>query len=179
METFTKFRPMIVDPRYQDRRRQRLNKLNIDEVDAPIAGLINDLCEFPFCFTIQSCFGHFLYAGKEDPNNIDPLPSTNDINTAEYRIVYIALCVENSRPGREFLRWLEQIPEIDPQYIQFGCAEWFGEKDPIAYVLQIEPEKFLLKDKCTVDFVEALHIEKVRNAFYDRFRMLVSKISKP
>ena len=179
METFTEFRPMIVDSRYQDRRRQCLNKLNIDELDAPIAGLIDDLCEFPFCFTIQSCFGHFLYDGKEDPFNIDPLPLTNDINTAEYRIAYIALCLDNSRPGREFLRWLKQIPEIDPHYIQFGCAEWFWEKDPNSYVLQVEPERFLLEDKCTVDLAEARHIEKVRNAFYDRFRMLVSKITLP
>ena len=179
METFTKFMPMVVDPHYQDRRKQCLNELNIDELDAPIADLIDDLCEFPFCFTIQSCFGHFLYAGKEDPISIDPLPSTNDINTAEYRIAYIALCVENSRPGREFLRWLKQLPEIDPQYIQFGCAGWFLERNPNSYVLQIEPERFRGKDKCTIDYQEALHIEKVRNAFYDRLRMLVSKNNRP
>jgi hypothetical protein len=47
------------------------------------------------------------------------------------------------------------------------------------YVLQVEPERFLLEDKCTVDLAEARHIEKVRNAFYDRFRMLVSKINLP
>ncbi len=97
METFTEFRPMVVDPRYQDRRRQCLDELNIDELDAPIAGLIDDLCEFPFCFTIQCCFGHFLYPGQEAPNNIQPLPSPGKIQSVEYRIAYIAICLEYSQ----------------------------------------------------------------------------------
>jgi hypothetical protein len=174
METFTKFRPMVVDPRYQDRRKQSLNELNIDELDAPIADLIDFLCESPFCFTIQSCFGHFLYVGQEDPNNIEPLPATDKSQFVEYRIAYIAFCIENSQPGREFLRGINQIPEIDPNYIQFGCAEWFWERNPNSYVLQVEPERFMLQDKCTVDFSEALHVEKVRNAFYDRLQMLIA-----
>jgi hypothetical protein len=145
METFIKFRPMVADPRYQDRRKKCLNELNIDELDSPIADLIDDLCEFPFCFTIQSCFGHFLYPRQEDPNNIEPLPSTGKTQSVEYRIAYIALCFEDSRSGREFLRWLKQLPEIDPQYIQFGCAEWFWERNPNSYVLQVEPERFMLK----------------------------------
>ena len=179
MKTFTKFRPMAVDPRYQGRRKQCLNELNIDELDSPIADLIDDLCELPFCFTIQSCFGHFLYPCQENPNNIEPLPSTGKIRSVEYRIAYIALCFEDSRSGREFLHWLIQLPEIDTQYIQFGCAGWFLERNPNSYVLQVEPERFKEKDKCTVDYQEALHIEKVRNAFYDRLRMLVSKKNRP
>jgi hypothetical protein len=175
METFTKFRPMVVDPRYQDRRKRCLNELNIDELDAPIADLIDDLCGFPFCFTIQSCFGHFLYPCQEDPNNIEPLPSTGKIQSVKYRIAYIALCLENSQTGQEFLHRLEQIPKIDPDYIQFGCAEWFLERNTNSYVLQVEPERFMVEDKCTIDFQEAIHVEKVRNAFYDRLRMLVSK----
>jgi hypothetical protein len=176
METFTGFRPLVVDPHYPDRRKRCLSELNIDDLDAPIAGLIGDLCECPFCFTIQSCFGHFLYADQEDPGNIDPLPSARAISTVEYRIAYIAFCVENSRSGRKFLRWLEQVPEIDPRYIQFCCAEWFWERNPNSYVLQVEPEKYRLKDTCTVDFLEACHIEKVRNTFYDHLRVLLSTI---
>lgn len=179
METFTEFRPMIVDPCYQDRRRQCLNELNIDELDAPIAGLIDDLCDFPFCFTIQSCFGHFLYPGQEKPNNIGPLPRTVLLHDVEYRIAYIAFCIENSSSGRKFLHWLKQVSEIDPSYIQFGCAEWFWERDRNSYVLQVEPESHMLSDKCTIDYQEALHIEKVRNTFYDRLKMLVSKIRRP
>lgn len=179
METFIEFRPMVVDPRYKTRRRHCLNELNIDELDTPIAGLIDELCELPSCFTIQSCFGHFLYPDQEDPNNIDPLPSTNVIDAVEYRIAYIALCVENNRSGREFLSWLKQLSDIDPHYIQFGCAEWFWERYPNSYVLQVEPERHMQKDKSTVDFQEALRIEKVRNKFYDHLMILVSNIDKP
>lgn len=179
METFTEFRPMVGDPRYQDRRRLCLNKLNIDKLDSPIAVLIDDLCEFPFCFTIQSCFGHLLYTGQEDQNNIEPLPQTDLIHDVEYRIAYIALCVENSRSGREFHHWLKQLPEIDPNFIQFGCAEWFWERNKNSYVLQVAPVRHMLKDKCTIDYQEALHIENVRNEFYDHLMMLVSTINRP
>ena len=36
----------------------------------------------------------------------------------------------------------------------------------------------MLKDKCTVDFQEALRIEKVRNKFYDHLMTLISNIDK-
>ncbi len=179
METFIQIKPMVVDALYHDRRKRCLNELNIDELDAPIVDLIDDLCKFQFCFTIQSCFGHFLYSCQEDPNNLEPLPSTGKIQSVEYRIAYIALCCEDSRSGRKFLRRLKQLPAIDPQHIQFGCAGWFLERIPNSYVLQVEPERFMGEDKCTVDYKEALHIEKVRNAFYDRFRMLVTTINRP
>ena len=178
MQTFTECRPMTVDPFYKNRRKLCLNKLSIDELDAPIVGLIDDLCKFPFCFTIQSCFGHFLCQGQEDPNNIQPLPSPGKICSVEYRIAYIAICIEDSHSGRKFLRWIKQFADLDPLYVQYGCAEWFWERYPNSYVLQVEPERDLQNDKCTVDFQEALHIEKVRNKLYDDLMTLVSNIHK-
>jgi hypothetical protein len=179
MESFEEFRPMVADPRYQDRRRHGLIELNATEIYAPIADLIEDLCRFHFCYPVQSCFGHFLYPGQEDPKNLEPLPATGEFQSIEYRIAYVALCVENSWCGREFLRWLKQIPEIDPNYIQFGCAEWLWDRNQNSYVLQVDPERFMLKNKCSVDFLEALHIEKVRDEFFNRLRFLVSKINMP
>ena len=178
METFIEMKPMIADARYPDRRKKCLDELNFDELDAPLAGLIGELCQFPFCFTIQSCYGHFLYAGQEDPKNMEPLKSTNKIKNVEYRIAYVALCVENSHSGNVFLRLLKQVPEIDPFCIQFGCAEWFWERYPNSYVLQVEPEKHKLKDSCMIDYQEALHIEKVRNEFYDHLKIQISKIRR-
>ena len=178
MQTFVEFRPMVVDPSYNDRRKKYLNELNIDELDAPIAGLIDDLRRVPFCFTIQSCFGHFLYSGQTDLNDVEPLPSTSTIQSVEYRIAYIAICLENNHSGREFLHILKQLPELDHQYIQFGCAEWFWERNQNSYVLQIESAEGRFKDSCTIDFEEARHIETVRNKFYNRLMALVSKINE-
>jgi hypothetical protein len=70
------------------------------------------------------------------------------------------------------------VPEIETFCIQFGCAEWFWEKYPNSYVLQVEPEKHKLKDRCTIEYQEALHLDKVRNEFYDHFRTLIFKISR-
>jgi len=89
------------------------------------------------------------------------------------------LCVENSGSGQEFLRWLNQLTEIDPNYIQFGCAEWFWERSQNSYLLQVEPVEHMFEDECSIDFQEALHIEKVRNMFYDSLMMLVSNINRP
>ena len=179
METFTEFRPLVVDPHYQDRKRRCINELNIDELDAPISGLIEGLNDFSFCFTMQSCFGHFLYEGQENANNIEPLPHTDPIQAVEYRIAYVAFCIENSSSGKEFLGWLKPIAEIDPTFIQFGCAEWFWERSPNSYVLQVEPERHMLKDTCTIDYQEACNVEMVRNQFYDHLMMLVSTIHRP
>jgi len=49
--------------------------------------------------------------------NFDPLPITNNIETVDYRIAYIALCVENSPSGRSLLKALEEITIIDPDNI--------------------------------------------------------------
>jgi hypothetical protein len=71
------------------------------------------------------------------------------------------------------------VPEIDPIYIQFGCAEWFWERYPNSYVLQVEPERHMLKDACIIDHQEAIYIEKIRNAFYKRLKALITTISRP
>jgi hypothetical protein len=135
--------------------------------------------QIPFCFTIQSCFGHFVYSGQEDPNSYEPLPPKDNPKPVKYRIAYIALCIENSRSGNVLLRLLKQVPEIDPIYIQFGCAEWFWERYPNSYVLQVEPERHMLKDSCMVDHQEAIQVEKVRNAYFVRLKALITTISRP
>ena len=170
---------MVNDPDYPNRRQRRMEKLHIDEVDAPITSLIENLCDFNFCYTIQSCFGHFLYVGQENPKHIGPLPSAGQITSVKYRIGYMAFCIENSRLGYEFMHLLQQIPEIDPNYIQLGCAEWFWERDRNSYVLQVEPVCYKQSDHCTVDLKEAHHIEKVRNKFYDHLITMVSTINLP
>lgn len=69
---------------------------------------------------------------------------------------------------------LSDIAGIDEPYIQFGCAEWFWERQINSYVLQVEPEQFKAQDRAEVDFQEALQVEAVRNAFFAQLRRLIS-----
>jgi hypothetical protein len=166
METFVEFKNMVRDPHFHEQRQRALDNLDMNLIDAPIAGLIDAFAKLPFCFTQQCCFGHFLYAGQKDRHRIEPLPASGAVRTIEYRIAYIAVCIENSASGTTLLKGLKQIPAIDPEYIQCGCAEWFWRQQVNSYALQVEPKRYMTKDTCSVDYSEALHIENVKNKFF-------------
>ena len=61
---------------------------------------------------------------------------------------------------------MKKITLIDPENIQFCCADWFWKKQVNSYVLQVEPDRFKHEDRAILDFKEALKIEKVRNKFF-------------
>lgn len=124
---------------------------------------------------MQSCYGHFLYNGQKDLHNLDPLPVKKTIARVEYRIAYIAFCIENSDSGRRFFETLKEITDIDPQNIQFCCAEWFWKKQFNSYALQVEPDRFKHKDRAILDYKEALNIEKIRNKFFVQLKELLRK----
>jgi hypothetical protein len=86
METFTEPKELIENPRYQEQRRQSLAGLSDDMIDAPIVDIINGLNKLPYCFTMQSCYGHFICNNQKDPYNLEPLPVTDDVVRVEYRI---------------------------------------------------------------------------------------------
>ena len=175
MKTFTELKDFVANPHYQQRRRENLVKLDINTIDTPIIDIINGLSRLPYCFTLQSCYGHFLYKNQENPTNTEPLPLTADITRVKYRIAYIALCIENSAPGRALFQDLGTIPQIDREYIQFGCADWFWQGQVNTYALQVEPERHKNKDWVYVDYQEALHIESTRNKFFTAIRDLLRK----
>lgn len=139
-------------------------------IDAPIVDLINNFNRLPHCFTLQSCYGHFVYDGQPDTCNLEPLPETDTISKVEYRIAYICFCIENSSAGRGFLKILKGITDIDPGTIQLCCAEWFWERQVNSYALQVEPDRFKRQDTAELDYKEALRIEKIRNEFYIKLR---------
>ena len=60
---------------------------------------------------------------------------------------------------------MTKVPLIEPEYIQFGCAEWFWEQQVNSFVLQVEPKRFMDKDRLNIDYKEALYVEKIRNQF--------------
>jgi len=68
--------------------------------------------------------------------------------------------------GRGFLKILNGITDIDPENIQFCCAEWFWERQVNTYALQVEPDRFKHQDSAELEYMEALRIEKIRNEFY-------------
>lgn len=153
-------------------RKKCLCELTDKMIDIPIIGIINGLNRLPYCFTLQSCFGHFVHDKQKDPHNFEHLPFKDGITEVEYRIAYIVFCIENSASGRGLFEALKAITAIDSQNIQFCCAEWFWEKQVNSYVLQVEPERLKREDKTMLDFKEALHIEKIRNEFFIRLGAL-------
>jgi len=175
METFTQSRPLVSNPLYQEQRAESLRRLDINTIDAPIIEIIRDFTKLPYCFTLQSCYGHFLYNNRNDPQNVEPLTNLDKALSVEYRIAYIALCIQNNEAGVGLLQKLKNLTGIDPDYIQFGCAEWFWERQVNSYALQIEPERYKTKDKVIISFQEALHIEKIRNQFFDELRRVVQE----
>ena len=178
METFTEPKVLAENPHYQDQRRKNLAGLSDGMIDEPIIELINAFNKLPYCFTLQSCYGHFVYNGQKDSNNLEPLPAKDSIPKVEYRIAYIAFCIENSLLGKELFEALKEITAIDPENIQFCCAEWFWERQANSYVLQVEPDRFKHKDTAELDFKEALYIEKIRNDFFIHLDELLKNIKE-
>jgi len=175
METFTKLKELTENPNYPTHRHRNLQNLTDDMIDAPIIEIIKGFNRLPFCFTLQSCYGHFTYEGQNDSHNLLPLPTNRNISKVKYRIAYIALCIENSTFGKKLLSALGEVPSISPENIQFCCAEWFWKKQVNSYALQVEPDRFKHKDIATIDFIEALKIEKIRNDFFIRLSELLEK----
>ena len=170
METFAGPKPLVLDPNYSKEKLRILSGLKDDMIDSPIIGVINALNSLPYCFTLQSCYGHFLYDTQADSHNIAPLPVTDRIPQVTYKIAYIAVCVENSKEGKSLLEDFQQITALDPENIQFGSPEWFWNRDLNSYALQVEPERFKDKDRVVLDYKEALHIERIRNMFFNELK---------
>ena len=166
METLIEHKELIENPNFQNQRIENLSKLKDEVIDIPITELINNFNNLPYCFTLQSCYGHFVYEGQPNPKNIERLPTTNTISSIEYRIAYIAFCVENNKSGRKLLEALKKNTNVDPANIQFGCAEWFWERNVNSFVLQVEPDRFKFEDKAILDYSEALQIENIRDEFF-------------
>ena len=175
METFTEPKALVENQHYQEQRQKSLAGLHDGMIDKPIIELINGFNKLPYCFTLQCCYGHFIYSDQNDLHNLEPLPLTDTIPRVEYRIAYSALCIENSDWGRMFFDALKRIADSEPENIQFCCAEWFWKKQVNSYALQVEPDRFKFEDKAILDYKEALKIEKIRNEFFVQLKELLQK----
>ncbi len=149
-----------------------LSALAPQSIDAPILDIVLGFTRLPCCFTLQSCYGHFVYAAEPEPRNLAALPA-EDVGLVRYRIAYLALCIERSPAGTRLRGALEEVPTIDPEYVQFGSPGWFWERYPNSYALQVEPERFMQKDEAVIEHHEALHVQTVRDRFFESLRELV------
>ena len=173
METFTKSKDFVENPHYLQQRQTSLATLDINTIDAPIVDIVKSFQDFPCCFTLQSCYGHFIHVGQQDCNSTERLPISDGVGPVTYRIAYVAFCLENSTQGKDLLEDLRAILAVDPGYIQFGSAEWFWARQVNSYVLQVGPERFKDEDQATIDYQEALHVQEVRDNFFSKLRKLL------
>lgn len=175
METFAQPRQFVDNPRFEYDRELVLANLSVENIDAPIREIVAGFAGLPYCFTIQSCYGHFVHAAEPEPENLEPIPA-HDAGSFKYRIAYIAFCLENNQDGRRLRTALEHIPTIDPEYIQFGSPEWFWQRHLNSYALQVEPARFANKDVAVIEHNEALHVQQVRGRFFARLAELLQAL---
>lgn len=175
METFTESKELVENPHFAQQRRECLAGLGDSMIDAPIVDVVRAFNGLSCCFTLQSCYGHFVYPDRSDPHNLESLPDTDAITRVKYRIAYLALCVEDSESGRALLDALAEVPSLDPDNIQFGCAEWFWERQVDSYVLQVEPSRFKFQDKAILGYQEALKIQALRGVFFGHVKDLPAR----
>jgi hypothetical protein len=177
LETFTAAKEFVENPRYLPDRQKSLEGLYLRVIDRPIVELIEGFTLLPQCFTLQCCYGHFLYGSVKDSKNLKRLPRSYD-GQVHYRIAYVAFCLENSPQGQALRESLESVSQIDPNYVQFGSAIWFWKRHRNSYALQVEPERYKDKDQIDVEHSEALHIEATRDLFFIRLKEILRTASR-
>jgi hypothetical protein len=87
----------------------------------------------------------------------------------------VAFCVEAVDRGRAFLERLSRLPEIEPAYVQFGCADWFWDQWPNSYTLQVEPAAHQFKDQAVLTAGEAMQTQRARDRFFGELRRLLAE----
>ena len=184
METFTEAKPFIRDPGYSARRRRYTadlkRLLGEGEIDAPIAPLMERIIGLQHCFTLQSCYGHFREEDGREGYIVERAPpDVGEDRIVHYRIAYVAFCIQEISAGRKLLEDFRAIPDLDPDYIQFGSAGWFWNRCGNSYVLQVEPKRCACEDSVDVEVSEAYHIQAIRDEFYAELERIVREHSEP
>jgi hypothetical protein len=168
METFGGPKPFVDNPQYERNRRAALktlrNLIATGKIDPPIVDLITLFSRVSHCYTLQSCFGHFVHERESDEHTTARLaPYKGMISTVFYRIAYIAFVLEKSENGLVLYHDLRALALRNPGYIQFGSAGWFWEQSVNTYQIQVAPEREKDRDSFWVTYDEALQLEKMRD----------------
>ncbi len=174
MQTYVEKKPFVDNPDFVQQRKDAIGGIDYNYIDDPVVGLISNIAKIPYCFSLQSCCGHFVYLYNRDIHDYGPLKKIDGILEVDYRIAYLALCIDNCTEGKELLSYLERVVEIDKDYIQFGCADWFWERQVNSYVLQVQPKRFKHKDRMFVEIQEAYHIEFIKRRFFGMLNLIIN-----
>ncbi|HII99788.1 MAG TPA: hypothetical protein HA272_11185 [Methanoregula sp.] len=174
METFTPPRPFVPHVGYQQDRDRSLRGLEQEirngTIDPPILPLVKECIPITHCFTVQCCYGHFVHQLEPDPENLIPVTHYRDrkeeIEPIRYRIAYLALCIEDIPAGHTMYADLQEMADRNPVFIQFGSADWFSERMPNTYCIQLEPERMKTEDSGLVTWEEASRIEELKMPFF-------------
>lgn len=173
LETFTKARELEEYRGFIHARQKSIAELDLSSIDGPITDIVEGFSALPHCFTLQCCFGHFLWRPEHSLHNLDPIPA-DFFSFATYRIAYIALCLENSRRGQALLQSLARLPTFDPDFVHFGSADWFWEQWKNSYALQVGPKAHILEDEAILGATEALQTQTARDLFFGKLRVLLA-----
>jgi len=176
METFTPAREFVANSGYADARQRALAAMDLAAIDAPIKDIVEEFAAIPCCFTLQCCYGHFVSEAGQDPHNIERVPSDFE-STVTYRIAYMAFCLQNSSRGRALWQSLARLSAVDPDYIQFGSADWFWERWANSYALQVGPADYMLQDKAMLSPPEAQRTQSARDLLFAELRALLASTS--
>ncbi len=138
--------------------------------------MIRECIRVPSCFTAQCCFGHFVHEQQPDIENL-VLPSCyqSTLENVHYRLAYLTICIQDSPGGREMYADVEALTSLNPDYIQFGSADWFWERLINTCCIQIEPCRMKTEDSGMISMNEALLIERLRPIFFTRLAAVIRK----
>lgn len=164
METYINSKPLRHNPHFKAERQVALDNLDLNRIDPHIIDLVKEINRLPCLFTLQCCHGHFL---KKDGKEISSLELLENYERVEYKLAYIALCIENSLMGNSVRKRLMNIPlSVGLDRVQFCSAQWFWERWLNSYALQVMPVRFKDQDTAQLEYVEAREVAKVRDEFY-------------
>lgn len=173
METFCIAKPMIPDSDFEDRRQAAVKEIDLRQIDAPLRLLIERLSALPYCFSLQCCWGHFVHDTQLDRHWIDPLGEVREDAAITYRLAYLAVCLKRDESGIKLFDDLKDLTRIDPEYLQFGSADWFWNRQINSYAVQVMPDRFKDRDTAEVTVEEARHLEQVKQRMFEKLDLLV------
>ena len=165
MESFRAAKAFVAHLQYAPDRLRTLAAMDPGSIDEPIRDIVAALAQRSDCYSLQSCWGHFICHDGQDRHTLEPI-ADGYMGSVRYRIAYIALCIENSRNGRILRNLLSEIPALAPDGIQFGSAGWFWERCVNTYVLQVAPSRHKDKDEMLLDGEEARQVQTIRDRFF-------------